>query len=408
MRLGLQTSSSLVENFAKLSGASTEASDWIIQLSRNLTKLDESVVANYRAAQILTEAQETYKAGEEDRAALYDKLGSAESSMLNQIQNMDSASSEYLEKRKEYESEYGRTVESGIASMQQAQMQLDAFTDALHEGYMKAAFYSSGVSQMSSTDIAGASLDRVVAEVARAWAASDATALVFANGTLLDSARKQIVAYLKTQSDFTSLTKSPGGSLRDIMDARDEIGTYLQTADGDYEKLKNIVNQQDFKEIRKFFGYDAENTENDSYIKDLIDQINKADPSNIELIAHGMNMTVEQAESLKSVIGSISLEDILNGADKLLDKFETLNGILGDISEDTILSPENMNKVVSAFPDLFKEFDENGNFTGNISSGNIVGNLAKLITDPNGALATAYAGLAAKGSLTDKNKWKIF
>lgn len=408
MRLGLQTSSSLAENFAKLSGASTEASDWIIQLSKDLTQLDESVVANYRAAQLLTEAQETYKAGEEDRAALYDKLGSAEASMLNQIQNMNSASSQYLEKRKEYESEYGKTVESGIASMQQAQMQLDAFTDALHEGYMKAAFYSSGVSQMSSTDIAGASLDRVVTEVARAWAASDATALVFANGTLLDSARKQIVAYLKTQSDFTSLTKSPGGSLRDIMDARDEISSYIPKDDedddeGDYEKLKNIVNQQDFKEIRKFFK-----TENDSYIKDLIDQINKADPSNIELIAHGINMTVEQAESLKNVIGSISLEDILNGADKLLDKFETLNGILGDISEDTILSPENMNKVVSAFPDLFKEFDENGNFTGNISSENIVGNLAKLVTDPNGALATAYAGLTAKESLTDQNKWKIF
>ena len=296
-------------------------------------------------------------------------------------------------------------------------MQLDAFTDALHEGYMKAAFYSSGVSQMSSTDIAGASLDRVVAEVARAWAASDATALVFANvltdqygtvGTLLDSARKQIVAYLKTQSDFTSLTKSPGGSLRDIMDARGEISAYLQKTNGDYEKLKNIVNQQDFKKVREFFGYDSENTKNDSYIKDLIDQINKADPSNIELIAHGMNMTVEQAEGLKNVIGSISLEDILNGSDKLLDKFETLNGILGDISEDTILSPENMNKVVSTFPDLFKEFDENGNFTGDISSGNIVGNLAKLVTDPNGALATAYAGLTAKESLTDQNKWKIF
>lgn len=408
MRLGLQTSSALAENFAKLSGASTEASDWILKLSSDLTKLDESVVANYRAAQILTEAQETYKAGEEDRAALYDKLGSAESSMLNEILNTDSASSEYLEKRKEYESEYGRTVESGIASMQQAQMQLDAFADALHEGYMKAAFYSSGVSQMSSTDIAGASLDRVVAEVARVWAASDATALVFANGALLDSARKQIVAYLKTQSDFTSLTKSSGGSLRDIMDARGEIGAYLQKTNGDYEKLKNIVNQQDFKKIREFFGYDAKNTENDSYIEDLIDQINKADPSNIELIAHGMNMTVEQAESLKSVIGSISLEDVLNGSDKLLDKFETLNTILQDISEDSILSPENMNKVVSTFPDLFKEFDKNGNFTGNISSGNIVGNLAKLVADPNGAFATAYAGLAAKGSLTDKNKWKIF
>lgn len=408
MRLGLQTSSVLAENFAKLYGASTEASDWILKLSSDLTKLDESVVANYRAAQILTEAQETYKAGEEDRAALYDKLGNAESSMLNEILNTDSASSEYLEKRKEYESEYGRTVESGIASMQQAQMQLDAFADALHEGYMKAAFYSSGVSQMSSTDIAGASLDRVVAEVARVWAASDATALVFANGALLDSARKQIVAYLKTQSDFTSLTKSSGGSLRDIMDARGEIGAYLQKTNGDYEKLKNIVNQQDFKKIREFFGYDAKNTENDSYIEDLIDQINKADPSNIELIAHGMNMTVEQAESLKSVIGSISIEDVLNGSDKLLDKFETLNTILQDISEDSILSPENMNKVVSTFPDLFKEFDKNGNFTGNISSGNIVGNLAKLVADPNGALATAYAGLAAKGSLTDKNKWKIF
>ncbi len=68
------------------------------------------------------------------------------------------------------------------------------------------------------------------------------------------------------------------------MDARGEISAYLQKTNGDYEKLKNIVNQQDFKKVREFFGYDSENTENDSYIKDLIDQINKADPSNIELI----------------------------------------------------------------------------------------------------------------------------
>ena len=79
MRFGLQTSSSLAENFEKLSGKSAEALD----------QLNESIVANYRAAQLLTEAQETYKAGEEDRAALYDKLGSAEASMLNQIQNMN-------------------------------------------------------------------------------------------------------------------------------------------------------------------------------------------------------------------------------------------------------------------------------------------------------------------------------
>lgn len=406
IRLGLQTSSSLAMNFAKLSGASTETSDWIIKLSKDLTELDEGVVANYRAAQILTETQETYKAGEEDRAALYDKLGSAEASMLNQIQNIDSASSEYLEKRKEYENKYGKTVESGIASMQQAQMQLDAFTDALHEGYMKAAFYSSGVSQMSSTDITGASLDRVVAEVARAWAASDATALVFANGTLLDSARKQIVAYLKTQSDFVSLTKSSGGSFQEILDARDDIGDYLNKTGNDYTKLKNIVNQQDFKKIREFFGYDPQDETKDSYIKDIIDKINKADPTNIELIAHGLNMTVEEAEKLKDVIGTITLSDILNGADKLLDKFDELNTILGEISESDILSPDTMNKIVKSFPNLLKGIDESGNVT--ISRDNIIRNLIKWITDPNGTYATGYIGEIATGAKTESKYWDLF
>lgn len=406
MRLGLQTSSTLAENFAKLFGKPTDVSDWLLKLSSDLTQLDKSVIANYRAAQILTEAQKTYKAGEEDRAALYDKLGSAEASMLNQIQNIDSASSEYLEKRKEYESKYGRTVESGIASMQQAQMQLDAFTDALHEGYMQAAFYSSGVSQMSSTDIAGASLDRVVAEVARAWAASDATALVFANGMLLDSARKQIVSYLKTQSDFTSLTKSPGGSFREILDARDDIGDYLNKTGNDYTKLKNIVNQQDFKKIREFFGYDSKDTTKDSYIKDIIDKINKADPTNIELIAHGLNMTVEEAEKLKDVIGIITFSDILNGANKLLDKFDELNTILGEISDNDILSPDTMNKIVKNFPNLLKGTDESGNVT--ISRDNIIRNLTKWITDPNGTYATGYIGKVATGAKTESKYWDLF
>lgn len=406
MRLGLQSSSTLAENFAKLFGKPTDVSDWLLKLSSDLTQLDKSVIANYRAAQILTEAQETYKAGEEDRAALYDKLGSAEASMLNQIQNIDSASSEYLEKRKEYESKYGRTVESGIASMQQAQMQLDAFTDALHEGYMQAAFYSSGVSQMSSTDIDGASLDRVVAEVARAWAASDATALVFANGMLLDSARKQIVAYLKTQSDFTSLTKSPGGSFREILDARDDIGDYLNKTGNDYTKLKNIVNQQDFKKIREFFGYDSEDTTKDSYIKDIIDKINKADPTNIELIAHGLNMTVEEAEKLKDVIGTITFSDILNGANKLLDKFDELNTILGEISDNDILSPDTMNKIVKNFPNLLKGTYESGNVT--ISRDNIIRNLTKWITDPNGTYVTGYIGKVATGAKTESKYWDLF
>ncbi len=86
-------------------------------------------------------------------------------------------------------------------------------------------------------------------------------------------------------------------------------------------------------------------------------------------------MTVEEAEKLKDVIGTITLSDILNGANKLLDKFDELNTILGEISDNDILSPDTMNKIVKNFPNLLKGTDESGNVT--ISRDNIIRNLTK-------------------------------
>lgn len=408
LRIGLTSSSSLAENFKLLSNSAADGSDWLIQLTSNLKELNDETITQYRAAQILTEAQETYKAGEEDRAALYDKLGSAEAMALSEIQNLDSALPEYANKRKEYEDKYNKTVESGIASMQQAKIQLDNYTKELHAGYMKSAFYSSGVSQMGSVEIANASLDRVISEIARAWSLSDSTAFVYNNGQLSDSAREDILSYLKQQSDFLSLTKGEGLSFREIISGRDSIGDYISKA-GSYNQLKEIVNQQNVDEILKFLNQIGGNSfESIDEAKDLIDKINKADPSNIQLIAKGLNMTSEQAENIKDIIGDLTLEDILNGSDKLLDKFSQLKTILQDISEDSMLSTENMDLIISKFPYLLKQFDELGNFTGNISQDNIIENIVRMISDPDSLLTMGYSGMVANEARTNTDLWKYF
>lgn len=381
MREALGESSSLYDNFTKLGG----------KIDGELTP---EIVALYKSAQLMTEAQETYKSKEEERYDLLNKVNSAEYSLIQDIQN-DPLN---LELRAKYEEKYNKTVEQGVAQFEQLNIKLKTINDNLHEAMLKGAFYSGGFSSYTSSDLRNVSLERMVIEQAREWAEKDPTANIFdENGNIYKSAYDAIVSEFKTHEDYNVITKKESYNLANSIKNEEWLKQYYKDGISGYNELYQFINTQSEDKIRDFLG--VATYEDAKYI---IDKINKSNPENISNIAHALNLTADQARGLKDLIGFVTLGDVMSSDTEFLSKFETLGNIFSDLSEDSELTAENLQKIISKYPDLL--FGEDGG----VSQDNIIKNITAMIANPEGGLGLAYAGKIAKGAQTRTDLWDIF
>lgn len=377
----LGESSSLYDNFKKLGG----------EIKGELTP---EVVALYKSAQLMTEAQETYKSKEEERYDLLNKVNSAEYSLIQDIQD-DPLN---LELRAQYEEKYNKTVEQGVAQFEQLNIKLKTINDNLHETMLKGAFYSGGFSSYTYSDLRNVSLERMVIEQAREWAKKDPTANIFdENGNIYKSAYDTIVSEFKNHENYNVITKKESYNLANSIKNEDWLKQYYKDGISGYNELYQFINTQNEDKIKDFLG--VATYEDAKYI---IDKINKSNPENISNIAHALNLTADQARGLKDLIGFVTLGDVMSSDTEFLSKFETLGNIFSDLSEDSELTAENLQKIISKYPDLL--FDEDGS----VSQDNIIKNIASMIANPEGGLGLAYAGKIAKGAQTRTDLWDIF
>lgn len=377
----LGESSSLYNNFKKLGGV----------IDGELTP---EMVALYKSAQLMTEAQETYKSKEEERYDLLNKVNSAEYSLIQDIQN-DPLNLELMAK---YEEKYNKTVEQGVAQFEQLNIKLKTINDNLHETMLKGAFYSGGFSSYTSSDLRNVSLERMVIEQAREWAKKDPTANIFdENGNIYKSAYDTIVSEFKTHENYNVITKKESYNLANSIKNEDWLKQYYKDGISGYNELYQFINTQSEDKIRDFLG--VATYEDAKYI---IDKINKSNPENISNIAHALNLTADQARGLKDLIGFVTLGDVMSSDTEFLSKFETLGNIFSDLSEDSELTAENLQKIISKYPDLL--FGEDGS----VSQDNIIKNITSMIANPEGGLGLAYAGKIAKSAQTNIDLWEIF
>lgn len=377
----LGESSSLYDNFKKLGGV----------IDGELTP---EMVALYKSAQLMTEAQETYKSKEEERYDLLNKVNSAEYSLIQDIQD-DPLN---LELRAKYEEKYNKTVEQGVAQFEQLNIKLKTINDNLHETMLKGAFYSGGFSSYTSSDLRNVSLERMVIEQAREWAKKDPTANIFdENGNIYKSAYDTIISEFKTHENYNVITKKESYNLANSIKNEDWLKQYYKDGISGYNELYQFINTQSEDKIRDFLG--VATYEDAKYI---IDKINKSNPENISNIAHALNLTADQARGLKDLIGFVTLGDVMGSDTEFLSKFETLGNIFSDLSEDSELTAENLQKIISKYPDLL--FGEDGS----VSQDNIIKNITSMIANPEGGLGLAYAGKIAKGAQTRTDLWDIF
>ena len=373
MKTGLVESSSLYSNFKKLTGVTQGVMD---VFNDGLTP---SITAAYKAAELMTAAQETYKSKEEERNEIM--------TSMTQLQ--------YYMKAIPEDAEIYEKAQTEVESLN---TKLKNIENDLHEGMLKGAFYSGGFSSETPNTLRSASLERKVVELARQWAEEDPKATVFdENGNIYKSAYDSIVSELKTHSEYNVITKKQSYNLSDAIENENWLKQFYKNGITNYSDLYNAINVKDKNSIMKILGVDS--YEQAEYI---IDKINKSNPENIANIAHGLNLTEEQARGLKDLIGFVTLGDVMSSNADFLDKFEALGNIFSDLSEDSELTAENMKKIISTYPELLQGED------GSISQSNIIKNIVSLLSNPSAGYGLVYTGKVAESAKTDTGLWSIF
>ena len=359
---------------------------------------NKDMLARVEAERIRFEAEKTYAAGEQDRYTLLKEINE------NQEELADLDDDE-TSKKKELN-----------AAIEAARAEIESYSEARKKGYMQASFYSSGVGTMESYDIGNATLDRVIMQIAREWAKDSPD--VFAGNQLTSDARSEIISYLREQSGYSSLFKNDTKNVGDMLTARKAVDDLIVSKNlkMSQKQLKEFANSKDFLKIGKSFGSIGDeikdinelSEKNKSAVYELIDKINLVDEDGITTIAHAMNMTVKEFEEANAdgAFNWLTTDVAIGGIDKLNEKMQTFNDLLSAASEGSLLTSENLNKIANQFPTLLRGV-ENGKYTTDLSSDNILDNIIRMMTDED-SLRKIYSGLFSGSVAKDSAIWNNF
>lgn len=379
----------------KLGNSTQTLSEYFEEAARTGNK---DMLARVEAERIRFEAEKTYAAGEQDRYTLQKEINENQ----KKLANLDD---DEISKKKELN-----------AAIKAAKAEIEDYSEALKKGYMQASFYSSGVGTMESYDIGNATLDRVIMQIAREWAKNSPD--IFVGNQLTSDARSDIISYLREQSGYSSLFKNDTKNVGDMLTARGAVDNLIASRDlkMSQKQLKEFANSKDLLKIAKSFGIIGDEIENinelseedKSAVYKLIDKINLVDEDGITTIAHAMNMTVEEFEKANAdgAFNWLTTDVAIGGIDKLNEKMQTFNDLLSAASEGSLLTSENLNKIANQFPTLFRGV-ENGKYTTDLSSDNILDNIIRMMTDED-ALREIYSGLFSGSVAKDSAIWNNF
>ena len=358
-----------------------EGFSWTIE---GLTK-NQDTLAKIEAARIKYEAEQTYAAGEQDRYDLLKKIEEAQKTL--------SKSADEEEKKK---------AEASITANKAA---IREYADELNKAYMKSAFYSSGISNMSQAQKNTASLDRLVLEwaIAAQEAAKDTTGEKWLDdqGRVKAESRSTIIQQIREAGGYEAVLTSSEKSVRDYKNANliaanyvKELGKREGFAGLTVDKLKELANTADgIKKLQSELGKED--------AARVIDAINDVDETKIATIAHSLNMTVEEFERANKdgdfdfFTTGMALENLdafIERIDKLGDSFAEL-AVKGKLSGDTL------NNIIKNYAFLLEGKDSFG-------TENIVDNLVDLYVGGNDStLAQAIVGKFQREASTREDWW---
>ena len=370
-----KTYNDYINNIESTAKASVAFADALKEAKVTLGEYTQENLRTIEATRIRVEADQKYAAGEEERYKL-----------LKEIE----------ENRKKLEGDEAETARSLIAA---AQAEIEEFKKERQEGYLKAAFITSGVGSMSAANINAAALERVIMNIAEVWA-NDYPEL-FEEGYLTNDARSEIVSFLREQSGYESLLNQTARDVFELDSARKIVENAIKgtTLEGkSISELQKLVKEKGWTTLREIFSEDYNLT-------DFVDKLSSVDDDAISMIAHSLGMTVEefQTANKQGAFNWLTKGDAINGAEKLADKMNALDDIIVDLAADGALTAENINKIVQNYKFLLRAPD------GSIGIEKVLGNLAtQLAAGADSPMMRAYVGRRIKELSEDQDVWALY
>lgn len=366
----------------------------------------EEIDAALMAAQYRQQAQALWGSQEEERyqaiQTMSDNYVAHEViSALEEFENSDEYKA-LTEKEKEehYKTAnlYNVTFGDKANDYESAQAALDQLDEEVAQNNMMSAFYSSGVSRMSSLDIGEASLEGTRLKILKDWAEIDKT-IVNQDGTFTQDAIDMVNNFLRTQENFSSLFESANltfGEVFDVNNANKRQKAMEAFGVSDFQDVLKIVSKNDEessvaieKATRSFLGLSETVAVTEEQINKFIDDLFNLEASNRQSFAAAFGTSTQFIEENLGALQNLKLEDIINGLDGLNSRYEDIASIFDDIASDLTISQSNLDKIMEKYSFLMYGEDEEGNIT--FSQGNILQNIVDMVVGKGSEASLAYA-----------------
>lgn len=416
-------------------------------VAKDLTYLTQKVdgvsnASKLEAATIIAEADATYKANEENIKAYNDKLISeyiqesafgrfsndtaAKDALKDYFQNIDAFKhgttydSQFSAKELEalnkfltdnrYVSTYtndertkftdmaaNQTAESLILAIQNElekvkvesdinQKKIDEYKNSKNKSYLNASVFLSGLADMDTYQLNNMPLDQAIWLVAQQWEKNGGFDVYDSKGQLYSGARQDIIDYIQLNDRYKGLMASEtltyGDLSSNVAKAQKIIDTKYQG-----QSLQDIL-----------MGLNSKERKN-KYTQEEINTFYRANEDGLMNIAHGLNMTAEEAKDAGDSISWVTSADVANGIDGMVDKFEKLSNLLSDIASSGSISTSNMKNIIKNYSWLLGSGED-------ISADNVIQNFVDILSGDKSI--DAIAGVIASGARTDSDLWSLF
>ena len=190
--------------------------------------------------------------------------------------------------------------------------ELKAYNRQLDEAEVKRAYIRSGVSEESKYSLAQMGVEEVISRVAKQL-----------EGVELQG--------IRLYDSFGNLTKEADTYIRVLMKADDQMRDILE---GQTLTLKEALGQNNTNLLKQF--------------------------------ATALGVSVDKLGEFSEKVGSLTLGDFLLGMGETREKISTYSGLLSEFFSTGTITPENLESIISSFPDLINKITEPQEFLSSV------------------------------------------
>lgn len=267
--------------------------------------------------------------------------------------------------------------------------QLRLYVDQKNSEFLKAAIYTSGLYDMSDVQIKNMTIDEAVRKVALAWQ-DVGTADVYLGGEINRNRRQEIIDYFLSDDKYKGIINNDVLTYGELLFNQEKAISVINSNKNTKGKtIKDVINDLNLDERQLTSSY----SDADAHT------VYMADEASLLRIAHGLNMTADEAKKAGDAISWVTSSDIANGISGLVEKFDKLSSILSDVASTGAISASNMSNILKNYSFLLGSGE-------NMGPENVIGNIVGLLTGKDSL--DVFAGLISSGSQTDTDVWGAF